>query len=314
MRTRSSGMAVLSVLAGVWTLLSAPPVRAQRMATTKAGAKGAALAVEKGADSGRVIFDARCAACHGLDGRGGQAPAIGPSSNAASSSDRRLLQVIRDGLPGGMPGFGALLSSTEITTVLQYLRRLQHAGAGAGVSAGGGVGAGGGGASAAGPGGSAGAAGAPFVAGDPALGRALFFGKAACAQCHLAEGQGGFLGPDLTGVRLDATDIRQAIVRPSASPSGVLADVTLRNGQTITGLVRNEDNFSVQVQDERGAFHLIDKAHVASLSRRGQPLMPSDYERRLSSTEIDALVSFIAHLAAPAAGLAAPPAERKPRK
>jgi hypothetical protein len=94
-------------------------------------------------------------------------------------------------------------------------------------------------------------------------------------------------------VRLDAAQIRQAIVRPSASPSGVLADVTLGNGQRITGLVRNEDNFSVQMQDERGVFHLIDKVHVANLSRRAQPLMPTDYERRLSSTEIDALVSYI---------------------
>ncbi len=276
MRTCTWAVAVLGVVATLWALLSAPPVHAQRATPAN--------------DAGRAIYDARCSTCHGLDARGGEAPTIGPRSNAASSPDARVLQVIRDGLPGGMPGFGALLSSSDITAVLRHLRRLQHASASTG-----GGGSGGG------------AAGAPLVAGDPALGRALFFGKANCSQCHLAEGQGGFLGPDLTGVRLDATQIHQAIVRPSASPSGVLADVTLRNGQRITGLVRNEDNFSVQMQDEGGGFHLIDKGQVASLARRAQPLMPTDYEKRLSSTELEALVSYIA-------GMAAPAVERMPRK
>src|SRR5262249_21386604 len=66
-------------------------------------------AMAQTAARGKTLYETRCATCHGLDGHGGQAPAIGPGTNAASSTDDRLRQVIRDGLPGGMPAQSATL-------------------------------------------------------------------------------------------------------------------------------------------------------------------------------------------------------------
>jgi putative heme-binding domain-containing protein len=238
-------------------------------------AAGAQPAAAPTSDRGRTLYDSRCATCHGLDGHGGQAPAIGPGSNAATSTDDRLRQVIRDGLPGGMPAQGATLSAADIGALVQHLRQLQRVGSG-----------------------SAGAAG---VTGDPAQGRALFFGKAACSQCHLAEGRGGFLGSDLARTRLNADAVRQAIVKPDATPTArnALTIVTRRDGTRVTGLIRNEDNFSIQLQDESGAFHSIDKTSIAGTSRQA-PLMPSDYAQRLSPAEIDHLVSYVMQLGAAA--------------
>ena len=228
-----------------------------------------------GSASGRAIFETRCAGCHGLDARGGEAPAIGPGSPAAGRTDDRLQTIIHDGTQAGMPGFGALLSRADITALLQHLRTMQR------------------------PGGSAGGAtdGSNAAAiGDAAAGKTLFFGKANCAECHMARGEGGFLGSDLTKTRLDAKAIRDAILRPPASPKGVLTTVTLRDGQTVSGLVRNEDNFSLQLQDARGAFHLIDKRSATTITRAAEPLMPADYRRRLSDADIDNLASFVAQL------------------
>ena len=40
----------------------------------------------------------------------------------------------------------------------------------------------------------------PPSTGDPAHGKALFYGAASCSKCHMVEGKGGRLGPDLTGI------------------------------------------------------------------------------------------------------------------
>jgi putative heme-binding domain-containing protein len=275
----------------VVSIASGALVLAQRQVQAQAAKTQApkAPAAKAPGDDGRKLFEARCAGCHGLDARGGEAPAIGPGTPAAARTDDRLQTIVRNGTPAGMPGFGALLSRPELIAVVQHLRMLQRAD-------GGGDGNGAGGASA-----GTGASTASALPGDATVGRTLFFGKAACATCHMARGEGGFIGTDLTGTRLDAKAIRDAILKPAASPKGVLTNVTLRDGRTLSGIARNEDNFSLQLQDAQGAFHLIDKAAATAITRDAQPLMPADYRQRLSDADIDHLVKFIATMAAPPA-------------
>lgn len=222
------------------------------------------------APAGQAIFSSHCVSCHGLDGRGGEiGPNIATAANIRAKSDEQLTQTIHDGTPGGMPSFATTMTQTEIAAVVSYLRGLQHGGQTA-------------------------------ATGDTAAGKALFFGKAECSQCHMVQGNGGFLGSSLSGVPLSADDIRTAILSPPASPTGVLTTVTLHNGRKISGLARNEDNFSIQLLDENGSFHLLDKADVTSINRATTPLMPGDYATRLSPTELQDLVSFLVSQAAPA--------------
>jgi cytochrome c oxidase cbb3-type subunit III len=118
----------------------------------------------------------------------------------------------------------------------------------------------------------------------------------------MMKGDGGFLGPDLSGVPLSPDDIRAAIVNPPASATGVLTTVTLKNGQKFSGLVRDEDNLSLQMLDEKGGFLLLDKADVVKTDRATTPLMPTDYGSRLSASDVQDLVAYIASEAGPAAG------------
>jgi len=218
---------------------------------------------------GNAIFDSTCAGCHGLDAHGGQAPNIGPGSRVQSLTDDQLRRILHDGLPGGMPAFGSSLSASELDAVIEYLRQLQQPTA---------------------------ANAPPEVSGEPGRGRDLFFGRAECSRCHMAQGQGGFLASDLSHTRLGVADLRNSILKPPTSPGNVLTTVVLRNGAIVTGLVRNEDNFSIQLQDERGAFHLLDKQEVARISRDSKPLMPSDYGKRLSKAELDDLLSYLVQI------------------
>jgi len=213
---------------------------------------------------GQPIYEAHCAACHGLDAHGGEAPNIATAPDVQALTDAQLTQIIHDGHTGGMPGFATVLSDSDIAAVVSYLRQLQHAGRG------------------------------PAVPGNVAEGKALFFGSAGCSECHMVKGEGGFLATDLTGAPLSAEDIRNAIVSPSAGPTDVLTTVVLKNGQKFSGLVRDEDNFSIQLLGENGAFHLIDKANVAKIEQATTPLMPSDYSTKLSPEQLQDVIAFVA--------------------
>lgn len=133
--------------------------------------------------------------------------------------------------------------------------------------------------------------------GNPDNGKTVFFGKAHCSQCHLAAGSGGFLGPDLSTFarRRPPEEIRDAITKPSTVTGLGRNEVTVspRSGQPLTGVLRNEDNFSLQLQSHDGAFHSVLKSDVASITRSATPLMPADYGSTLSASELNDLISFL---------------------
>lgn len=229
-------------------------------------------------DQGRRNFVTNCASCHGLDGRGGEhAPDIATNPDVQQLPDAKLFEIIEDGIPeGGMPSFISL-GKTGIQDVLAYLRFLQ------------------------------GIRPAHAVPGNAANGRVLFFGKGGCSKCHMIKGQGGFLGPDLSNYAASHSpeQIRDAIVDPNKnlSPQGEGVTVMTRGGRKYTGIARNEDDFSLQLQTPDGVFHLFMKSNLVSVRHTGRSLMPSDYGAELSPQQLDDLVNFLLE-----AGESTPPA------
>lgn len=135
------------------------------------------------------------------------------------------------------------------------------------------------------------------VPGNAANGKKIFFGKGECSSCHAVAGQGGFLGPDLTtyGATSSSKQILDAILNANRIvPSGYKsAAATTRDGTRIDGVVRNEDNFSVQLQTQDGAFHFFQKSDLQKLEYSNQSIMPSNYAQRLSQDELNDIVSFL---------------------
>jgi cytochrome c oxidase cbb3-type subunit III len=218
--------------------------------------------------SGRRTFGAQCSPCHGLDGRGGEhAPSI-VQDQVKSMSDEDLVAIVRHGIPTkGMPEFGSL-GPAAIKSVVAYLREMQ------------------------------GASTSEIVLGDATRGRTLFFGKAGCSACHVMEGSGNFIAADLSdyGRNHQPSEIRDAILKPEKlgdSPPEQ-ATVTTRSGTRFSGVVRNEDNFSLQIQDAHGEFYLIVKSDALRIRRAPMPGMPGDYSERLTPQEVDDLVTYIA--------------------
>jgi cytochrome c oxidase cbb3-type subunit 3 len=212
---------------------------------------------------GKNVFEAKCATCHGLDGLGGEhAPDIVRRLAMRTLSDEALLDLIHEGITeAGMPGF-ANLGKENDTALISYIRFLQ--GKPAGNSA---------------------------ASGDPARGRNLFFGKAGCSACH---SRGQIIAEDLTGFARDheMSEIREAILKPAGDPP-VAATAVARDGQTFSGMIRNEDNASLQLQDRDGRFYLLMKSSLASVQRKAEESMPVDFGHRLSTSELDDLVAYI---------------------
>ena len=89
--------------------------------------------------------------------------------------------------------------------------------------------------------------------------------------------------------------IRAAIINPNKDldPRRGLVTVALADSNRLTGLARNEDNFSLQLQTPDGTFHLLNKADILRLTYDGKSAMPADYGSTLSTTELNDLVSFL---------------------
>jgi hypothetical protein len=76
-----------------------------------------------------------------------------------------------------------------------------------------------------------------------------------------------------------------------------LARAKTKDGRQISGLVRNEDNFSVQLQALDGTFHLLEKSDVSELEPDSAPLMPDNYGSSLSKSELEQLVGYLLSVA-----------------
>jgi cytochrome c oxidase cbb3-type subunit III len=220
------------------------------------------------APSGQRTFASTCAACHGLDGHGGKtAPNIARNSKLEHISAAEISAIIARGVPGtGMPAFRSL-SPAKVHALVTYLRVLQ------------------------------GQNKTQKLPGDSTRGKTIFFEKGECSSCHAIRGEGGFAGPNLTiyGADRSAAEIAEAIIHPGNGMDAGYKVVTVitHDGQRFRGSIRNEDNFSLQLQAADGSFHFILRSDVKDLEYEQHSMMPADYEKRLSRSELNNLVSYL---------------------
>ena len=219
------------------------------------------------ASRGQRVFASNCSGCHGLDGTGSQrAPNIVSNPQVQKLSADEIFRIVSEGVPGtGMPAFKHL-GKASITATVAYVRDLQ------------------------------GKKGPARLPGDPKNGEAVFFGAGQCSSCHMIGGRGGFIGPDLSsyGQTHSADAIRAAITNPATRDRAAgMATAVTASGQRYEGIIRNEDNFSLQLQSTDGVFHFISKSDLKTIDRAQGSMMPSDYGSKLSDAQLNDLISYL---------------------
>jgi cytochrome c oxidase cbb3-type subunit 3 len=243
----------------------------------------------KYAQLGEFQFRLNCAFCHGLGAKGGgRGPDLTRAQKRHGSGDADLFRTITEGVPGtamppnGSTGQGVGMTDEEIWQVITYIRSVE-------VKA------------------------PPQPIGDAAHGKQLFFGSAACATCHMVNGKGGRLGPDLTttGAARNMDYLADSVRNPSRRlAQGVFeamkefaqeyetVNVETADGQELTGVMLNEDSFTLQMMDTREQLHLFDKAQLRSFKKSRESLMPAYDTKMLGDKDLHDLIAFLLDAAA----------------
>ena len=130
--------------------------------------------------------------------------------------------------------------------------------------------------------------------GDAARGHEVF--KAACANCHVINGEGAKIGPELTGIGArDRADILTEILDPNRSVEANyrLWTVTTKDGETFSGRLEAETQTSVEILDLTSRKHAVQRKDIASLEASSLSIMPTGFES-LPEKDLAALLEFLA--------------------
>ena len=135
------------------------------------------------------------------------------------------------------------------------------------------------------------------IAGDVAHGEQLFFGQEAkCGTCHAVRGKGAKFAPDLGNLaHRDQTSVLRDIREPSAAinPDYVSYSLALRDGRTLSGIVRAEGLDQLRLLDQEAKETLIPRADVAEIAPNAISAMPQGLLDKLDATQVQDLLAFL---------------------
>jgi len=124
----------------------------------------------------------------------------------------------------------------------------------------------------------------------------VFNGKGNCSSCHMVNGEGGRLGPDLSrvGERRDPDELKTDLIDPNdeVNPRWWQMKVTRQDGSVVEGSRMNEDTFTLRIMDDDENLWSFDKNRVRSSERIETSTMPST-EGTMTASEVDDLVAYL---------------------
>lgn len=215
---------------------------------------------------GKTFFRLGCAYCHGLDAQGGgRGPDLTSGRWTHGGSDAALLRTIGEGAPGTeMPP--SFFNEDENWMIIAFLRSL------------------------------GGGSQAP-VAGDRQAGERIFFEQTDCSLCHMINGKGGRLGPDLSriGASRSPGNLAESLREPGKEIPNRYETVVVitKDGRRIIGVRKNEDTFSIQLMGNDEELHFFLKSELREITYEPGSLMPAYDERKLGQADLENLVAYL---------------------
>jgi cytochrome c oxidase cbb3-type subunit III len=218
-------------------------------------------------EAGHVLFNKTCTACHGMDGgEGERAPALVGDRRFFRLSEGAIYDTIKHGIAGtAMPALG--LPDDDIWKIVVFIRAMRSS------------------------------ASEVDVPGNIDHGKQVFAGKGGCLKCHMLDGKGGTIGPDLSniGAQITLKRLKESLsVDSDVIPNGYLpVKVVTQKGVTIEGIAKNIDDFSIQLLDMQNHLHLLDRSELTSLTQANSSLMPHNYDKILTAEEYQDLLAML---------------------
>ena len=138
-----------------------------------------------------------------------------------------------------------------------------------------------------------------LAGGDPELGKKIFLERqdVQCLRCHKINGNGGVVGPDLTGVgrRLSREEILESMLLPNnrITKGYEILVVKMKDGETHVGVLKQEDAEHVIIDSPEDGLLKVPKAEIEDLNL-GLSSMPPEIATSLSKRDFRNLVEFLA--------------------
>ncbi|WP_438269990.1 PVC-type heme-binding CxxCH protein [Paludisphaera mucosa] len=130
--------------------------------------------------------------------------------------------------------------------------------------------------------------------GDPAHGKKVFVDQ--CVKCHKHSGEGGNVGPDLSGMASHPrSELLVHIVDPSRSVEGNFVQYTLAtaDGRVINGLMASESKTAVELLDADAKTHVVLREDIDEMTASRKSLMPEGFEKQVSEADLKDLLAFL---------------------
>jgi putative membrane-bound dehydrogenase-like protein len=130
--------------------------------------------------------------------------------------------------------------------------------------------------------------------GDVALGREIY--RKQCANCHRHSGQGGTIGPDLTGMVVHPkTELMVHIFDPNRSVEGNYRTYTVLtvDGRVLTGMLAAESRTTIEIVDAEAKREVVQREDVDELVPTGKSLMPEGFEKQMADDDVVNLLEFL---------------------
>lgn len=129
---------------------------------------------------------------------------------------------------------------------------------------------------------------------DLSRGRALY---SLCSACHVLYGEGGKIGPDLTGSgRANLDYLLENILDPGGvvSPDYRMSIVTMKDGRALTGVVSAQNERTITLRTLTESLTL-DRADVAKQEVSSVSMMPEGLLQALTPEQARDLIAYLMH-------------------
>jgi putative heme-binding domain-containing protein len=131
--------------------------------------------------------------------------------------------------------------------------------------------------------------------GDPLRGREVF--DRTCAKCHLLDGKGAEVGPDLGSMRNRAPSLLLADI---LLPSRAIAQnyesyvVETTGGDVLEGVIASQTPTAVALRREGGEERVVPRSSIAKMYASDLSAMPADLEQQVSVQQMADLLTLLA--------------------
>jgi putative membrane-bound dehydrogenase-like protein len=136
--------------------------------------------------------------------------------------------------------------------------------------------------------------------GDLANGRMVFFSTGTCHKCHVVDGMGREIGPNLSeiGSKLSREAMFESVLYPSAGISHNYEAWTavMNDGTTLNGLLVSQTDSEVAIKGDDGLVRTLKKPEMEELVKQKISLMPADLQKTMTTQELADVVEYMQSL------------------